>query len=308
MRTGTTIFHWRASDIIISTRGHFACITMAFARSAARSAQQLHSTWIGSPVKNPVVFLHGLLGNGKNVQTMARKYCERQGRSGLLMDIRGHGKSPVAAAATGSNAHSIQNCAEDVSFSLREHSDSKIDSVTLVGHSLGGRLSLQYAYDSLIPPADRIWLLDTVPGAVFNSVRFVLEIAESFLTDDPVATRKEVETILKREYYVDPSTAQWLSSSYQPESHQFDFDLTVANDLLRNFSEQDFLHQLDTILQHGDTRVDLVRAGLNKGWEDADIQYLQDKQGDRFAFHTIENAGHWIHIDALAELLDVMDK
>jgi pimeloyl-ACP methyl ester carboxylesterase len=280
---------------------------MAFARSAARCAQQLHTTWIGSPASNPVVFRHGLLGNGKNVQTMARKHCERQGRSGLLMDVRGHGKSAVAATA-GSNEHSIKTCAADVSFTLEKHADAKIDSVTLVGHSLGGRLSLQYAYDSLTPLPDRIWLLDTVPGAVFNSVRFVLEIAESFLEDDPVSTKKKAETILKREYFVDPSTAQWLSSSYQPENHQFEFDLKVANDLLKNFSEQDFLHQLDSVLQRGDMRVDLVRAGLNKGWDDKDIHYLQAKQSDNFGFHTIENAGHWVHIDALPALLDVMDR
>jgi pimeloyl-ACP methyl ester carboxylesterase len=279
---------------------------MAFSRSAARCAQELHAAWIGTPSANPVIFLHGLLGNGKNVQTMARKYCERHGRSGMLLDIRGHGKSAVAA--TGSNAHSIKNCAGDVSLTLETLLDNEIDSITLVGHSLGGRLALQYAYDALTPPADRIWLLDTVPGAAFNSVRFVLEIAESFLAGDPVETRKEAEVILKREYFVDPSTAQWLSSSYHPERHQFEFDLTVANDLLNNFSEQDFLHQLDRILQRGNVRVDLVRAGQNKGWDEADIKYLQGKQSEKFSFHTIENAGHWVHIDALPQLLDIMDK
>ncbi|GKY90520.1 hypothetical protein MPSEU_000025700 [Mayamaea pseudoterrestris] len=278
---------------------------MAFGRSAVRCAQQLHNQWIGGgPSTNPIVFLHGLLGNGKNVQTMARKLCERKDRSGLLMDVRGHGKSAVAEAT---NEHTIKSCAEDVSSTLKQHPDGKIDAITLVGHSLGGRLTLQYAYDALTPSVERIWLLDTVPGAAFNSVKFTLEIAESFLEDDPVKTRKEAETILKRNYFVDPSTAQWLSSSYQPEQHCFEFDLNVAKDLLHNFGEQDFFHQLDGILQRGDVRVDLVRAGLNQGWDEADIKYLLEKQSDKFTFHTIENAGHWIHIDALPQLLYMMD-
>jgi pimeloyl-ACP methyl ester carboxylesterase len=291
---------------------------MAFSRSATRLSQQLHTTWIGgnpssssSISSSPIVFLHGLLGNGRNVQTMARKFCELKQQSGLLVDIRGHGKSKVATDST--NAHTIKNCAQDVSHTLQQHQQQmnrfNIETTTtMVGHSLGGRLSLQYAYDSLLPKPQRIWLLDTVPGKAFASVAFVLEIAQSFLEGPPVENREEAETILKREFYMDPSTAQWLASSYEVENHQFEFDLTVAHDLLKNFSEQDFLHQLDSILQEGNVRVDMVRAGRNKGWSDDDIKYLQQKKGDLFGFHTIENAGHWVHIDALPELLTVMNE
>mmetsp|Transcript_3067 Transcript_3067/g.8649 ORF Transcript_3067/g.8649 Transcript_3067/m.8649 type:complete len:168 (+) Transcript_3067:1530-2033(+) len=41
----------------------------------------------------PVLFLHGLLGNTKNLKTFARAAIQSTPSSAMLMDLRGHGKS-----------------------------------------------------------------------------------------------------------------------------------------------------------------------------------------------------------------------
>jgi pimeloyl-ACP methyl ester carboxylesterase len=280
---------------------------MAFARSGIRLKQLLHTQLIesvsNSNNESSLVFLHGLLGNGRNVQTLGKKLCAQLGQRGLLVDLRGHGKSP---RQDNNFPNTIAHLASDLHTTLQS-SLSAVDNVSLVGHSLGGRVSLQYIYDHL-SPINRVWLLDTVPGAAFASVKFTMEIANSFLQDDPVETRKEAETILKRNYYMDPATAQWLASSYRPDDHKFEFDLQVANDLLADFENQDFMHQLDTILQRGDTRIDMVRAERNKGWDEDVVKYFESLQNENFGFHVVADAGHWLHVDNLPGLLKVMEK
>jgi pimeloyl-ACP methyl ester carboxylesterase len=81
----------------------------------------------------------------------------------------------------------------------------------LVGHSLGGRVALQYCYDAaqaaiennnpgtaslpgaVPPPPSRLWLLDTVPGTANPQVTRVLQQLEKFLADQEQQQKQEEE-------------------------------------------------------------------------------------------------------------------
>ncbi|CAB9497791.1 Abhydrolase domain containing [Seminavis robusta] len=288
----------------------------------------LHYDWVHPPetqeLDHVVLFLHGLLGNGRNVRTMAKKLCDASQRPGVLLDVRGHGNSKVVQSATTSST--FASCVQDVHQTLEAmvpqvHPETEI---TLVGHSLGGRISLQYAHNHVTTksnnnnnsnnPLQRIWLLDTVPGEANDAVERVVGAVTDISSKAPITDKKQLVQQLTTDYKIDKGTAQWLASSLQKKTKtdelQFSFDLTVVNDLLTNFHEQDFMQLLQEILETNTVTVDLVRGGKNKGWTEANLaplRQLQQEYPSNFGMHELPKAGHWVHVDDLPGLLDVME-
>jgi pimeloyl-ACP methyl ester carboxylesterase len=81
-----------------------------------------------------VVFVHGLFGQGRNWTTIARKLAE-EGRQVTLLDLPNHGHSPWT-----DRVH-YGDMAEVVAAELTELGEP----VTLVGHSMGGKVAMQLA-------------------------------------------------------------------------------------------------------------------------------------------------------------------
>lgn len=100
----------------------------------------------------PLVYLHGLLGSGRNWQSVAQALAG-DGWRGVLVDARNHGASPWADDA------SYPAMAADVAALLDRLG---IGTATLLGHSMGGKTALTLA---LTAPArvERLILVDIAP-------------------------------------------------------------------------------------------------------------------------------------------------
>jgi pimeloyl-ACP methyl ester carboxylesterase len=81
-----------------------------------------------------VVFLHGLFGQGRNWTTIAKGLAE-DGRRVTLLDLPDHGQSPW------SERLDYLDMADRVAAELSELGEP----VTLVGHSMGGKVAMQLA-------------------------------------------------------------------------------------------------------------------------------------------------------------------
>src|SRR3954470_8533691 len=91
---------------------------------------------IGSGPRSTVL-LHGFLGSGKNLRTLAQRWSAvSPDRTLLLPDLRGHGESPPLTARS-----DLDSLAEDVLAAAA----ALPGPVSLVGHSLGGRVALAAA-------------------------------------------------------------------------------------------------------------------------------------------------------------------
>jgi pimeloyl-ACP methyl ester carboxylesterase len=289
-----------------------------------------------------ILFLHGLLGNGRNLKTLASKVCAQHQAStsssahhhvaGLLMDLRGHGKSAEPQHLhLAKSPHNFEACVQDVTDTL-VHAGSRYYPKIVVGHSWGGRVALQYAATTRTVPdnhqeeleglhqtLDRVWLLDTVPGEANESVERVIRAVTSFLQGEPMEplTRKQVVDQLTLCHGLDKGLAQWLASSYTPqnrttgEQQSFGFDLDVVHGILPEFEHQDFWGLVETCCLEQNVRVDLVRGGKNTGWT-VDIlrklSALQKERPSHFQVHVLPKAGHWVHTDDLPGLLQLMNK
>lgn len=260
------------------------------------------------------VFLHGLLGNGRNLKTFAGKVCKVQKNKGYLIDLRGHGKSRIISDDDSSitpSSSSFEDCVGDVI-----QATSAFDVESIVGHSFGGRMALQYAAKVENPSLRRVWLLDTVPGKANESVEQVIHAVDKILTEiqhqagtDEDWDRNQIVTKFQ-ELGIDIAIAQWLASSYK--NKDFGFDLQVIQDILPDFMTQDFYGLLNSILQEGkNIRVDLVRGGKNKEWDIDTLRKLegiQSEYSNKFALHVLPKAGHWVHVDDLPGLISLFER
>ena len=275
----------------------------------------LHHEWIGDSSSNSggnALFLHGLLGNGKNIRALAKNVVQKKNTgSGLLLDLRGHGRSPSLEGP-----HTFDACVQDVHRTLDSHNAQPS---LVMGHSWGGRIALQYVHSLLEDREDELpalWLLDTVPGQAHDSVQEVLG-AVFAMEEDGLTDRKSVATRLVQEHGLDTSIAQWLAASLKrgdsKDLLKWGFDVDVVKDVLPQFENQNFHGMVRDILEEGG-KVHLVRGGRNGAWEEKPeiLEEVEDLKSygssDSFQLHTLENAGHWVHVDDLPGLLELVER
>jgi esterase len=224
-----------------------------------------------------ILFLHGLLGNGRNLSTFAKKLVSTIGASdgmcqgGILVDLRGHGRSykrnTTAGGPGGSTAatptyhlgrgptHTFRDCVQDIHRTLREVAHPPVRVV--VGHSWGGRLALQYVADrsndtGTTDGVSALWLLDTVPGQANDSVDQVIGAVTEIQREGHLLSRKDVAEKLTQTYGIEGGTAQWLASSYNIKLGDFGFDLNLVHHIKPEFATQDFVGLLRQILERDD--------------------------------------------------------
>ena len=89
-----------------------------------------------------MIFLHGILGTGRNWKTPAKRIVASHPHwQALLVDHRGHG-----ASEEGGEPHDLESCAEDLNQLL--HGLSLRPDV-VCGHSFGGKVALAFKKASL---------------------------------------------------------------------------------------------------------------------------------------------------------------
>lgn len=278
--------------------------------NAARQQDTNHNL-----VATTIVFLHGMLANSSNIKSMARKVCRLQNSRGLLLDLPGHGRSRNQTRIGDemnfrNTVHWIQ---KTVNLAMRHsndrHSSSIIKSsssaLQIMGHSIGGHLSLYYtSLPDVQPKPSVLWLLDTVPGVVDASFLKVWK-AVKVLQGQESLNPETMKQVLIRDFHLAPLTAQWVESQYHFSEREFVFDRNVIESLLQDFANQNFYSQLQTVLDSG-IIVHLVQAENNRAWKECSRDIRVFDTHDNFFRHILPNAGHLVYIDNLPGLLNIV--
>ncbi|MBQ0147685.1 MAG: alpha/beta fold hydrolase [Flavobacteriaceae bacterium] len=238
----------------------------------------IHSKIIGSGTEH-LIILHGLFGQLDNWNTHARQFGEIY--TTHIVDLRNHGRSFHSDFST------IRVMAEDVLNYMNFH---QIDKAHLIGHSLGGRIVMDFAM--LYPDRlNHLVVADMAPKAYEPHHNAIFK-ALSSVDFSQVTSRKDVEEILAQ-YIPEIGVRQFLLKNvYHAEDGQyaFRFNLPVLH---QSYSDLVGQNLLDGIF-NGPT---LFLKGEKSNYIMPEDEFIIKKRFPNSAIKTIANAGHWLHAE-----------
>ena len=271
-------------------------------------------SFVGEPgAPKLALFLHGALGSGSNLRSLASKLAkERPEYRFCLVDLRHHGESQGAPPP-----NTLEACAGDLAALIEQLGQ---EPVAILGHSFGGKAALMFA--QLFPGrARQIWVLDSNPGrqepTAANEV--IRVIAAVRATTTPAADRAHVVAQLM-EQGLSSGTSSWLATNLQRKSEGFvwRFDLDAIYELMLDYFRVDLWPVLESGAADSDFRVVVAersdrwapesRARLEKMLEAASKREdgASIRGSGTVELHVVPNAGHWLHVDNPAFLLELL--
>jgi len=287
-------------------------------RTNLRSFAVLSHKWAHQPdaklrdgKQRVVVLLHGILGSKANWSTPARRLTQQVGPLGwrvLQLDHRAHGHSPA-----GASPHCLASCAEDVEETLTGLGVGADAELVICGHSFGGKVAVAFARRRLAvgTPPRMTWLFDSVPGLLARtdpeearrdqSAAFVISVIER-LAGRTFTERAELLEALESEGLSKP-IAQWIAQTVRSTDNgiTLGYDAAVVRALYDDYCSTDFWEVLESSSSH----FGVVVAGKNRrAWGEENLARLTQCVGLNVV--TLENAGHNVHVDDLAGLLDAL--
>lgn len=240
------------------------------------------------------VLLHGFLGSGRNLSTLARRWSAADPSLTLLVpDLTGHGTSPALPPDA-----TLADVASDLLTTLEEEVGTA--PVDVVGHSLGGRVALTAA--DLAPERIRhITLLDIAAGPIGKaggeSDRILARVVAA---PDRPASREEAREFLL-EGNLKPGIVEWVLTNLvaADEGYAWRIDRKALESFRRAMSDAD----LWPVVERFGDRVRCIRGGASPYVRDEDVERFRSA-GVRV--DTIEGAGHFVHVDKPKELLELL--
>jgi esterase len=255
----------------------------------------------GATPTGTVFALHGILGSGRNLRTLATRLCQAAPLLRVvLVDLRCHGDSHGAPPP-----HTLRACADDLR-TLARHLDTQ--PVAVLGHSFGGKVALVYA--GMHPEELRqVWVLDATPdaGRQGDDATDALGVAEVVdLLEDvplPLPSREALVTELLTRG-ASPAVAQWMTTNVHAMAGglTWKFDLPAVRELLASY----FATDVWPVLEQPPPGVELhlVLAAREPRWT-SQILHRLSQLPSSVQVHSLD-AGHWLHVDDLPGLIALM--
>jgi pimeloyl-ACP methyl ester carboxylesterase len=258
--------------------------------SAPARAPGLHTSTLGES-GSLIVFCHGLFGQGKNWTTIAKRLAEDH--RVLLVDMPNHGRS------VWTETFDYLTAADQVAGLL-----SADDPVTLVGHSMGGKIAMLTAlrHPELV---GRLCVVDVSPVGYQHASEFAGYIdAMQSLDLSRLQRRAEADEQLA-EAVPNPVVRSFLLQnlrhhgdewSWQPNLELLGRDL----DAIAGWPEDELA---DVAPYDGPV---LWVAGAKSGYIGEEYVAAMDRWFPRNRRVTVKDAGHWVHSEQPGVFVEVL--
>lgn len=243
----------------------------------------------GEKANPPVILIHGLLGAARNLMRLQEKITAL-GYYTIAYDQRGHGHSPHGPLVE----YRIDVLAKDLISLMSEHD---IEKAHLVGHSLGGRVSM--VTSALFP--DRVLslsMLDVSPKinqAARDGLAGVLNPLPDYFTSKDEA-KNFLENSIPLKGKAKNLFEQFLMSNLRDRNGRMEwiFDLKgVRKGLFPSLQEDQYVNWKKITCP-----ILIVRGGASEHFGEDEVKLmLSTNKHARTA--TVPNAGHWVHADNL---------
>ena len=240
---------------------------------------KLYSKIYGDKTQN-LIIIHGLFGMSDNWNSLGKqfsKYCRVH-----LIDLRNHGRSPH------SDDFNYEVMCGDV---LEYMQDNKIEKPIILGHSLGGKVAMKFAFTHT-NKIEKLIVADMAPR------RYNTDFHQSLLSTlyrlplENFEKREEIDKLLASTYEDKGMRLFLLKNLYRNEKKEFAwrFNIEVLLEKVSNKQEADFIKGVCDVPTH------FIRGG-NSNYITTEDELIINKHFSDFSIATIEGAGHWLHAE-----------
>jgi pimeloyl-ACP methyl ester carboxylesterase len=245
-----------------------------------------------------IFLLHGLMGAGRNWRTFAKQLRQRLGEQHwrvCLVDLRGHGASASIGQGSG---HDIVDAARDVDSLAKMVGTAPS---VVVGHSLGGKVALEYSKLATTAPK-QTWSLDSVPGRVEADPHGVAEVLSAIRAlPRRIPSRKWLAEALPQ---FSTALVDWIGSNLKNvrdggSELEFIFNLDTVTALYDSYQKTDSWHAIEDEA----SCIYVVKAENSSRWSPSCVERLKSSSAN---FQVLPNAGHWVHTDNPNGLLEIL--
>jgi pimeloyl-ACP methyl ester carboxylesterase len=205
------------------------------------------------------------------------KYCKVH-----LIDLRNHGRSPH------SDNFNYEVMCGDV---LEYMQDNNIENPIILGHSLGGKVAMKFAFTHP-DKIEKIIVADMAPRRYDTDfVQSLLQTLYKLPLED-FEKRQEIDKLLASTYEDKGMRLFLLKNLYRKENKEFAwrFNLDVLLEKVSNIQEADFVKGVCDVPTH------FIR-GENSNYITTEDELIINKHFSDFSIATIEEAGHWLHAE-----------
>jgi esterase len=258
---------------------------------------QLHVDLVTAPNATPTgafLFLHGILGQGTNLRTLARRFVEaRPGYQAVLVDLRAHGASQGVEGED-----SLVTAADDVAQTARALG---LPVTGVCAHSFGGKVTMLLA--ERLEGLSHLVILDSGPGARtdFRGSELTMKVL-STLEDAPArfASREAFVAHLGAAG-IERGISTWLGMNLDRGDDGFRFTLSLSRirTLLASYFATDCWPALECLVLDPGPAFHLVIGARSKVFDQGErerAEALAARSGGRCTVDVLPT-GHWVHVD-----------
>ena len=245
--------------------------------------------------KQALVFVHGILGYWRNFYSISQTF--KDSYTCVLYDQRGHGYS------FHQEPYTVQELAKDLKELI---AFLKLESVVLVGHSLGGYVSCYLAHQEpdLIK---QLVIVDSCPSPKQKAAEEIVRILSSL--PDHFKRREEARNFFNqsvKEGLFSENLSYFLMGSLEKKSEgpiRFLFDKTGLLKLISSVRQEDYSLILKELAQP----VLFLRGGNSTHFLKSDLERTV-KLNPLIKGLEIPDSGHWLHAEQAQKFIKAVKK
>ncbi len=242
---------------------------------------KLHHQRYGTSGDQPLIILHGLFGSSDNWDSLSKDFAKAR-LDVIVPDLRNHGRS----------GHSNTMTYKEMSHDLLVLIDSLgLSQVNLLGHSMGGKVAMRFAFDHP-EKVNRLIVADISPHASNGNIH--RKLIDYMLSVDlnNLSSRRDIDTRMKETVPDDRIRLFLLKNIYRKDKNSFGWRINL----------EAISNNLDKIFSAIETSTAFSRPALFLRGEHS--AYIADKDIPQIKelftnarFETIKNGTHWLHAD-----------
>ena len=234
-----------------------------------------------------LIVIHGLFGMSDNWNSLGKKfakYCKVH-----LIDLRNHGRSPH------SDDFNYDVMCEDL---LEYMEDNNIQKPILLGHSLGGKVAMKFAF-TYPKKIEKLIVADMAPRRYnASSAQNLLQTLYKLPLVN-FENRKEVDSVLSSTYKDKGMRLLLLKNLYRNGNKEFAwrFNIDVLLEKVNDIQEADFIKGVCAVPTY------FIKGGSSNHITTED-ELIINKHFSDFSLTTIDGAGHWLHAESPESFYD----